>query len=184
MEPVRQTGTGPAGLPVAGRVRSGRRSFVCAFVNVGLLQSITSSPPTSWTRFSFTYVATLSVTTLRFTSATAISGKFWAVDNVTVSASSSSSVNLIDNSAFESGPSVGWNVHSCGSSCVSSIMNSGDCLGGSGWCYENSCADTANLQFLEQSFDTVVGVTYNINYWLLRGGSGVATGIQMYVNMF
>ncbi|CAF4850886.1 unnamed protein product, partial [Rotaria socialis] len=158
--------------------------FVCAFVNVGLLQSITSSPPTSWTRFSFTYVATLSVTTLRFTSATAISGKFWAVDNVTVSASSSSSVNLIDNSAFESGPSVGWNVHSCGSSCVSSIMNSGDCLGGSGWCYENSCADTTNLQFLEQSFDTVVGVTYNINYWLLRGGSGVATGIQMYVNMF
>ncbi|CAM4763220.1 unnamed protein product [Rotaria magnacalcarata] len=158
--------------------------FVCAFVNTGLLQSITNSPPTSWTQFSFTYVAALSRTTLRFTSATAISSKFWAVDTVTVSASSSPSVNLINNTAFESGPSVGWNVYSCGSSCASSIINSIDCLGGSGWCYENSCADTTNLQFLEQSFDTVVGVTYNINYWLLRGGSGVSTGIQMYVNIF
>lgn len=91
--------------------------------------------------------------------------------------------NIIVNGNFESGPTVGWNVLSCSSSCYAEIMTSTSCLGGSDWCYNNACTPATNIQYIEQYFPTSIGVTYNVSFWLLKGGGGVGSGMNMVVNI-
>ncbi|CAF3372551.1 unnamed protein product, partial [Rotaria sp. Silwood2] len=128
----------------------------CNYSRNGLLQEITNFPPLIWTLYNGSFVATSTTTILRFTSATANINRDWYVDNVTVVSSSDPSTNLIANSNFESGASSGWQVSSCGGPCTASIRQSTSCLNSTGWCYDNACPDTGNLQFLQESFATVV----------------------------
>ncbi|UJR19589.1 hypothetical protein I4U23_022724 [Adineta vaga] len=90
--------------------------------------------------------------------------------------------NLLLNGNFESGSSVGWNLYSCSSACSASIISSTSCEGGSGTCYHNDCTPSSNIQFLEQYFTTTIGVTYNVTFSVLKGGSGLGSGTAMYVN--
>ena len=129
---------------------------------------------------SFTAIST--ITTLRFSSATDQAGKDWYVDNVSVVVSGGGP-NLLLNGNFESGASVGWKVFSCSSACSASVKTSTDCQGSTGWCYNNACTPTTNIQFLEQYFTTVVGVTYTVTYGVTKGGPGVGSGTVMYVNV-
>lgn len=142
-----------------------------------------SSAPTSWAQYSYTFVATVTTTILRFTSATDLSNKDWYIDDVAVSEVGGSASNLLLNGDFESGPNVGWQTYTCASSCAASINSSSTCLGGSGFCYNNKCTPSSNKQFLEQSFNTTIGLTYNITAWLLKGGSGVGPGTGLYINI-
>ncbi|CAF1422284.1 unnamed protein product [Rotaria magnacalcarata] len=159
-------------------------TIACVFSNVSLLLSITSSPPTIFTAFSYLYNATSTTTTLRFTSATDNPTKDWFIDNVSVVDVASSGTNLLVNGDFESGASVGWQLHSCSGSCNGSIITSTMCIGGSGNCYNNPCQPISNLQLIDQSFNTNIGTTYNVTFYVLKSGSGVGPGISMYANIF
>ncbi|CAF2099494.1 unnamed protein product [Rotaria magnacalcarata] len=161
-----------------------RGTIACVFSNVSLLLSITSSPPTIFTAFSYLYNATSTTTTLRFTSATDNPTKDWFIDNVSVVDVASSGTNLLVNGDFESGASVGWQLHSCSGSCNDSIITSTMCMGGSGNCYNNSCQPISNVQLIDQSFNTNIGTTYNVTFYILKSGSGVGPGISMYANIF
>ncbi|CAF1596465.1 unnamed protein product [Adineta ricciae] len=155
----------------------------CNFTNVGPLQAFDTSAPTTWTSYSATFIATSNFTSIRFSSATAQANKDWYVDNVSVIENGGAGTNLLLNGDFESGPSVGWMMYSCSSTCSASIVSSTNCEGGYGSCYHNLCTPSANIQFLEQYFTTTVGVTYNVTFSVLKGGSGLGSGTAMYVNV-
>ena len=132
--------------------------------------------------YSNVFTATSTSTIIRFSSATDQSNKDWYIDSVSIVPSTGGS-NILINGNFESGPSVGWQVLSCSSSCYAVIATSVKCLGGSGSCYNNACTPTTNIQFVEQYFTTTIGATYNISYWLLKGGAGVGSGTNMFANI-
>ena len=155
----------------------------CNFTNVGPLQAFDTSAPTTWTSYSATFIATSNFTSIRFSSATAQANKDWYVDNVSVIENGGTGTNLLLNGDFESGPSVGWVMYSCSSTCSASIVSSTNCEGGYGSCYHNLCTPATNIQFLEQYFTTTVGVTYNVTFSVLKGGSGLGSGTAMYVNV-
>lgn len=163
-----------------------------AFIFVGIPCNNTSTGtvwssgmgPAVWTMYSGLFTATSSNSRIRFSSATDQSNKDWYVDGVSVIQNGSTGLNSIINGNFENGSSIGWNVLSCSSSCYASITTSSTCLGGSGWCYNNACTPSTNIQFLEQYFTTAIGATYNITFWLLKSGGGVGSGTFMSVNVF
>jgi len=145
--------------------------------------SFDTSAPTVWTAYSYLFTATSTTTRIRFTSATDQSNKDWYVDSVSVVINGGAGANLLINGNFETGSSVGWQIFACDNSCSAVVKTSTKCLSGSGWCYNNACTPTTNIQFLEQYFATTIGVTYNITFWILKGGPGVGSGIAMYVNV-
>ncbi|CAF1608901.1 unnamed protein product [Adineta ricciae] len=158
-------------------------TIACNFTNVGPLQAFDTSAPTTWTSYSATFVATSNFTSIRFSSATAQANKDWYVDNVSVIENGGAGTNLLLNGDFESGPSVGWVIYSCSSTCSASIISSTNCEGGYGSCYHNLCTPSTNIQFLEQYFTTTIGATYNVTFSVLKGGSGLGSGTAMYVNV-
>ena len=134
--------------------------------------------------YSNLFTAISTSATVRFSSATDQSNKDWFVDNVSIIETGGTGTNLLRNGNFENGSSTGWNGSPCSSSCSADIITSTSCLGGSGRCYNNACTPATNIQFLEQYFTTTIGMTYNITFWLLRGGSGISSGTVMLVNVF
>lgn len=155
----------------------------CNMTTVGNVASFDTSAPTVWKLYSYLYTAVSTTTRIRFSSATDQSNKDWYVDNVSVMVNGGAATNLLTNGNFESGAAVGWKIFSCASTCSASIKTSTSCLSGSGWCYNNDCTPSSNIQFLEQYFTTTVGATYNFTFWALKGGSGVGSGTAMYVNI-
>lgn len=159
-------------------------AIFCNFTSTGLLEAFDVTAPTAWTAYSNSYVATSTSTRLVFSSATDQSNKDWYVDNVSVFANGGAGTNLIHNGNFENSSSSDWLVYSCSSACSAAITASTACTGGTGRCYHNDCTPATNIQFLEQHFTTVVGVTYNITFMALKGGSGLGSGTAMFVNVF
>ena len=157
----------------------------CNYTSVGNITSFASGSgaPTSWTRYSNVFTAASTTAIIRFSSATDQSNKDWYVDTVSVTSNTGGS-NLLVNGNFENGSSVGWQVLSCSSSCYATVQTSTTCQGGSGWCYNNACTPSTNIQFIEQYFPTTIGMTYNVSFWLLKAGGGVGSGTNIFVNIF
>lgn len=121
---------------------------------------------------------------LRFSSATDNPTKDWYLDDISVVQTGGSSSNLLLNGDFESGPSVGWYYYSCLNTCSAGLTTSSTCYHNGGQCYHNECDPATNKQFVEQPFTTTIGTMYTIRFCVLKGGSGVGPGIDLYANVF
>lgn len=93
-------------------------------------------------------------------------------------------MNRLVNGNFETGSAIGWELYSCASACTAAVITSSRCFNSTGSCYNNDCVPSTNIQFLEQSFNTTVGVMYTVTFELLKGGSGLGSGTVLDVNIF
>lgn len=159
-------------------------AIACMFPNTTMLLSLTTSTPGVWQSYSYLFNATCDTTTLWFTSTTNSATRIWIVDNVTVNPVGSPGTNLLFNGDFEGGNSAGWLIDACSpTSCIANVSQSIDCMGGTGYCYGNSCQPATNIQFLYHPFHSIPGAIYNITFWIQRAGPGSPSGIEMRVNI-
>ncbi|CAF3504399.1 unnamed protein product [Adineta steineri] len=157
--------------------------------------SCTSPPPqsvakyetdtvTNWTQYIYNYTATTTFPILIF-GVDASAEIYIMIDDVSVVDITGTSVELLKNSDFEysSTTLTGWSVW-CKSTC-----NSGD--GGtiytsncrlSSNCYKSQCR--SSIDYLVQSFSTIIGRIYTISFWFQRLRSSSSGGsAKLYVGI-
>lgn len=155
----------------------------CSSTNLG--SNLTKTGSTAWTQYAFIYTAGNPSPILSFGfRASGASGNY--LDAVSVVDISTPSVELLQNPSFENSLSspIGW-VQWCQSSCTGGtsdqdIVNSSSCKSGAGnFCYRDRCQ--GGIDFLGQSFTTVINRTYNISFWLFQWGGNSA---KFYFDIF
>lgn len=140
----------------------------------------------SWTQYHFNYTATNSSHTISFGFQSENNREYY-FDQSSIVATNDTSTELLSNPNFENSTVslTGW-TQACTNSCGGYhgvISTSGSCFSGN--CYFDQCrASLLGIDFLEQTFSTVIGQIYTISFRLLLAGSGTAADNAFFVDIF
>ena len=123
-----------------------------------------------------------------FTSDSYGTARCWYLDTVSVFDVSTPGTQLLQNPGFDNSSSVltGWTQY-CTSTCSTNAGKATSSSCQSGNCYVDRCPATLSsvqIDFIGQTFSTVIGHIYTISFWLVDSGSGL-NGISVaYVDVY
>ncbi|CAF1480221.1 unnamed protein product [Adineta steineri] len=157
--------------------------------------SCTSPPPqsvakyetdtvTNWTQYIYNYTSTTTFPILIF-GVDASAEMYIMIDGVSVVDITDTSVELLKNSDFENSSTTltGWSVW-CKSTCSSGdggTIYTSNCRLSSN-CYKSQCR--SSIDYLVQSFSTIIGRIYTISFWFQRLRSSSSGGsAKLYVGI-
>ncbi len=154
--------------------------------SVGQIFSFTTNTVTlTYTLYSYGFTANSSSATLTFAldGENGGAGHYWLLDNISVNCTNTST-NVLINGGFETGDFTGWtqfcntNANCGGGSKVGQITTS-PCYSGT-YCYMDKCGQNGPVDYLIQSFPTVIGDYYVISFYV-RAGAATGGTWFMYV---
>ena len=156
----------------------------CTPTGRGILLSLNDSTPAIWTHYQINYTATNTFHTLSFGFQNENNREYY-LDQVSVINVNNLGVELLSNGNFENSTSnvTDWN-QLCTSFCggFPGALSTVNCFSGN--CFRDQCRASAGIDFLQQSFSTVIGQTYTISFMLILSGSGTTTSNRFYVDVY
>ncbi|CAF1437985.1 unnamed protein product [Adineta steineri] len=159
-------------------------SFFCSSTPPQSLAEYETDTVTNWTQYIYNYTSTTTFPILIF-GVDASPEMYIMIDDVSVVDITSTSVELLENSDFENSSTTltGWSVW-CTSTCNSGdggIIYTSNCRLSSN-CYKSQCR--GSIDYLVQSFSTVIGRIYTISFWFQRLRSSSSGGsAKLYVGI-
>ncbi|CAF1484915.1 unnamed protein product [Rotaria sordida] len=109
------------------------------------------------------------------------------LDAVSVVDNSAPTIELLKNPSFENSTTTATNwVQWCTSTCSGhpGVITSGTkCYLSTGNCFMDNCYALTGIDFLGQSFPTIIGHTYTVSFWLVLGGSGTTLDNRFYADI-
>lgn len=130
-------------------------------------------------QYSYTYVAISNFTRLTFAFREDVG--YFALDTISVRSISTPSINLVDNSGFETGNLSSWIYCNPSASSYAGITKkNSDNFVYKGKTYQAYLGNyfyldgaVGNADYLSQMLSTDIGDTYNISFWLYNQGNGI-----------
>ncbi|CAF1326657.1 unnamed protein product [Didymodactylos carnosus] len=137
-------------------------NLVC-YTQLYFIENQSAAP---WTYFSYLYLAFNTPVTLEFSFRN--DNLYWWLDDVSVN-KIGNTTDLIINGGFETDDFTGWDLENpYGISFGGRVVN--DAASHTGTYYYCDGA-TGAADFLSQTFNVIIGATYNVTYWLKGEGS-------------
>jgi hypothetical protein len=138
-----------------------------------------------WTLYKLNFTATSSYHVLIFGFQNE-NNRGYLLDDASVIDTGVPGFELLTNYDFENSSvsPTGW-TQSCTSTCSGfsgSVITFGNCFSGN--CFEDKCRASSGIDFLEQTFLTIIGHTYSVSFRLLLDGSGTTTANAFFVDIF
>lgn len=121
-------------------------------------------------RYNYTASSTHTAV-LEFGFASSGINKIGYLDDVSIVDTNASNSEMLINGGFENGSLVGWQSL-CSSNCMTlpGSLSTISCHTGS-YCYKDGCKNS--LDFLRQTFSTIIGHVYKLTFWINVSNSQV-----------
>jgi hypothetical protein len=115
--------------------------------------------------------------------------RIWYLDDVSVVDVIAPSIQLLRNPNFDNSTTAltGWTQY-CTSTCTGAtstggqVTTGGNCLSTN--CYMDYCHGGMDIDFLSQSFVTILGHVYTISFWIIDFGSGGSGATKAYADIY
>ena len=159
----------------------------CSASGRGSVLTLSGLVPFVWTQYRLNVTASQTSMTLSFGFQTE-NNRLYYFDEVSLIDWVNSSVELLINPSFENSSSIpfGW-TQSCSSTCSGMfgfVVSGMQCRLASGNCFRDQCYASSGIEFLTQTIATTIGNTYSISFYVITGGSGIATANRFLVDFF
>lgn len=134
--------------------------------------TLTGNNPNGWALYQFNYTATSIRPAIIFGFQNENNREYY-LDDVSVTASNASGVQLLTNPSFENSTSsaTGWAVW-CSSTCSGYVGTISPTSCWTSRCFKSQCYASSGIEFIGQSFSAIVGMRYSVSFRLNLGGSG------------
>ena len=157
---------------------------MCTSLGQGTLLNLIGGTSVAWTQYRFNITATSAFHCLMFGFQNEINRAYY-LDNVSVFAIHSPSIEVLVNSNFENSTTTptGWTqwfTSSCGGF-PGNISTSINCLSGN--CFVDKGRVSSGIDFVGQTFSTTIGQPYTVSFMLILGESGIATNNAFYLDI-
>ncbi|CAF4424358.1 unnamed protein product [Rotaria socialis] len=150
------------------------------------LFSTSGTTPSSWTQYSFNYVAATTTPILIFSFTTNLNSNYFLGD-VSATLISSPSIQLLANPNFGNSTTIAtdwlvWCSYTCTGGAGAQVTWGTNCYLSTGNCFLVDCPDTGSgaIVYLGQSFSATIGSTYKIDFWLRMAYGGGSTSLTLF----
>ncbi len=124
--------------------------------------------------YSYGFIANSTSATLTFAidGENGGAGHYWLLDSISVNYTNTST-NVLVNGGFETGTFAGWTQYcntnaNCGGTNLFGQITTNPCQAGS-YCYVDKCDQGGSVDYLIQSFPTVIGDYYIVSFYVRAG---------------